>query len=70
MLSNVIDKKDPSLSVDSNINLSTSEIAAIIVFNNKTTLLEELPNISKKDINTSTVNKLYSKLHINTQKQQ
>lgn len=70
MLSNVIDKKDPSLSVDSNINLSTSEIAAIIVFNNKTTLLKELPNISKKDINTSTVNKLYSKLHINTQKQQ
>ena len=61
-MGNTIVKEDPSMTVDTNIDLTIGEIASIIVFNNKLTLLEELPKISKNDINKSTVNKLYSKL--------
>ena len=50
VLSNSPVKADPSMTVDSNIDLSISEIASIIVFNNKSILLEELPKIDKKNL--------------------
>lgn len=57
------------MTVDSNIDLSISEIASIIVFNNKSTLLEELPKIDKKNLTDQIVNKLFSKLHVNVGKE-